>query len=259
MKLSILVLPALALVGCTSSAVESSQQGDTALTTGSARDACLTRAAANHVDSVTLHGFAVNWPAQTGLANVTVCSQPADGSVPPNCSMTGSDGNIDLTVPPCENVRVTYAFDGYLKVNQLDTVDIADLHIGTRMLTTTQVEHLAAAVGATYDPTKALPIVTTFDAAHHPLADVSIASEAGDGKGTSWYLSASGVPMTSLTATSSFGIMGYFNVDPGTRQVTATAAGKTCVPFASMAGDVANSAVLEALPGSIAEAVFTCN
>jgi hypothetical protein len=262
MKLSALALSMLPVVfvGCSSAVPDSIQQTNTALATaGKGRDACLARAAASHVESVTLHGFALSWPAQTGIADVFVCAQIVDGSVSPSCGETDADGRIDLTVDPCENVRVIYSHDGYLKVNQLNVIDTADVTVGTRMLTTVQVQHLTAAAGQTYDPDKSLPIITTFDADHHPLAGVTVSNEPNDGKGAAWYLSASGVPTTTLTETSAFGIMGFFNVEAGTRQVTATASGKTCVPHISMPGDASNSATIEALPGSISEALFTCN
>jgi hypothetical protein len=242
---------AIAAIGCGSTGSESLSSSDSQLSS----EACLSEAAATSRTEVTVSGVAVNYPAETGLANVSVCTAVV-GSIGERCIITGRDGKYSFQLPVCHDVRLTYQAVGYANENHLLRVGSTNVPISSRMLTTAQMGNLAQAVGQTYDPTRAHPIITTWTASHAPLSGVKLTLTPASG--TPWYLSASGVPTASATATANNGIAGITNVSVGTLEVKAEAPGLTCRPQVTVPGSEPGTATLEAVAGSIAEALFVC-
>jgi hypothetical protein len=255
MKSVAIALTVIALLaGCSTSA------DDGSVTSASASelvrvDRCKADAAAHHITSVTLDGFAVDYPAQDPIAGVHVCAESRDGSNR-RCSDTDSDGEVSIKVAPCQDIRVTYTSVGFLGINQLLRIETESPPLGTRMVPIARAQAVGTAIGQTLDLGKAQPIITTWAVDDEPLAGVSVSMTGATG--TSWYLDAAEVASTALSSTTSRGIMGFYNSGLGTAEMTASKSGKTCVPISGIAGTAPNSAVVENLAGSIGEAAFRC-
>jgi hypothetical protein len=248
-----------ALAGCAASSDAGTQASTNAF---SAKEQsrladCQAEAAAHHITSIALEAFAVEYGNDDrGIAGVHVCIENRDGTNS-RCGDTDASGDRPLTVAPCTDIRVTYAKDGYLGINQLARVETKSVPLGTRMVSLAQGRDTGTVLGLTLDVTKAQPFVTTWTSADDALSGVSVAMSGA--AGTRWYMDADGNPSSGGSATSAYGIMGFFNAELGVVEMTATKPGKTCVPQFAVPGSAPNSAVVENLAGSIGEALFVCH
>lgn len=246
-------LASLVIAGCSSmptSAQDEAASSESALLEANAENACAGRA------HVTLSEAVSDYRTNAAMAGVEVCVQRLDDLEDRSCSVTGADGAVRLTVHNCKDVRVTFASSGYVSANQLLRIR-GDVTTGTRLISAALAGQLAGFLGSRLDLTKSQPVITAYDAAHRPLAGLSVSLQPASG--TRYYVATTGAPSQSLTATTAAGIAGVLNADVGTYDVQGTAPpGMSCGIGPYVPGQSPNSVRVEAIAGSAAEAVFYC-
>ncbi len=210
--------------------------------------------------TVSVSGIAADSPSGfTPLEGVRVCVLE---HAEVECDTTDAEGRFDLVDVPAEaELLLTLHHDdaGYFPV-------LAHVRTGTRdavlgafgLIQEVAADALAAGAGLAIDRTRALVVVEAFDSVVSALVrpdtaqpDVSFAIEPADAEALV-YLDASGLPSTTLTATTERGTGVFFDVPSGEHTITFDHPMRLCTPSPfAWAGATEESLRMRAEPGYI--------
>jgi hypothetical protein len=226
--------------------------------------ACRAGADAAAPSPIRLKGSVASFPDGATLPKATVCATVAGDGSDPTCVLTDPQGGYELSIPSCSIVRLTHSLNEYLSANELFQVPRATssgqtIEGGAFLFSRSYVASFEHGTGTALDPNKAH--VATFSLHGAQFSKVVGATlDVRPSSGQKFYLGSDYVPSASLTATSTTGIGGVFNVDPGSLEVEFHPPPHigTCTS-AAYPGASQNTGVAEGLPGSVAMLLFYCD
>ena len=223
-------LPLLALVACGGSVASSDDAGADASDANAPKkdgaapkDASLEAA----VDTVPLDGRTVVSPNGTDLAQVEVCvfQRPELG-----CVTSGPDGSFTIGLPSNSETGVTLTRAGYASVLVPLVVGSSPLKYTMGVPTAQGRTSLFAAFGAKYpDPAHGFVMLvgTLKGQSELDLDGASATIDATSGTGPH-YMDVNGNPDPAATSTSSYSMLFFANVDPGTYVAKLTPVTMSC-------------------------------
>lgn len=199
-----------------------------------------------------------DWHLGPALEGVEVCETDTT-----NCVTTGADGRATLTLPANQAISYTMAKDGYM--TRL-FADVTDETFNIRpfftwpMFRDDEIEDLAASVMIPYPLTEGWIAMQAFNTgSQDPFHTQGVTHELVDGTATQYYTDESGQPTLGLSATTSTGQGGFFEVTPGEHQVEFGGTVTNCQTSIAWPGDAPNRVKVPVRVGVLTFADVICD